>query len=538
MSSSFTDPFNEEGKDAHFLNAARQQTISNHDYVEFINCITLTDWIQARDKVLTDPKYHGHFKGGAFTLYELAAIYAQGENEKEMRNTLSFFETIYVLAEDKAFTALCDFIDAIDANMVIMSIADLDVYVKHNMRCFGNAFRGLLRICLQHIPVEDSDFQEGEQHYWETILRKIYMVYRMIENQEGNAKAISGKEDSKSEESWNAFEQEFHQAYQNGQLVIPEDIISLWNQSEQMHVVREMFETRIPKGNNKWFESLSMDEQGTYYILFYKYIDMLYQWFIEEFQLRKYDEMLCNSRNKLKPIDMKEMDLYQYLGSRYLKFFYIRNNVYLERLHPNELRYLVGRLQCADNTLNEKDVEFLKKTFVRLLPENIDKIEGKHTLTNYGPNKDLDYIRLDNVIVIGVRHAEYYVANEEEKAKFNEISNDRALAVETVISIFDEKKWDWSKKYGIHFSIIQYDDFSVESLTSHMVWVPQKEYYYFESGDKVVMTNGYDWYWRDKTHHKWIKNNDWERLYYDAAYKVIEINYDEPNEQVLPLQRE
>lgn len=45
------------------------------------------------------------------------------------------------------------------------------------------------------------------------------------------------------------------------------------------------------------------------------------------------------------------------------------------------------------------------------------------------------------------------------------------------------------------------------------------------------------WYRRDKEHHRWIKEQEWMRRYYDAQYDVIEIEYDEEKEEVIKRSR-
>lgn len=59
-----------------------------------------------------------------------------------------------------------------------------------------------------------------------------------------------------------------------------------------------------------------------------------------------------------------------------------------------------------------------------------------------------------------------------------------------------------------------------------------KKYYLFALGNAVVLLQDGLWYRRDKEHHQWIKEQEWMRRYYDAQYDVIEIEYNEENEEV------
>ena len=56
------------------------------------------------------------------------------------------------------------------------------------------------------------------------------------------------------------------------------------------------------------------------------------------------------------------------------------------------------------------------------------------------------------------------------------------------------------------------------------------KYYVFQSPTTVVMKKGVLWYKRDRQNHQWIPSSVWMDRYYDAAYDVIEISYDEKSE--------
>ena len=59
------------------------------------------------------------------------------------------------------------------------------------------------------------------------------------------------------------------------------------------------------------------------------------------------------------------------------------------------------------------------------------------------------------------------------------------------------------------------------------------KYYFFGDFDVVVKEEGDLWYRRDPVKHKWINEGEWMARYYDAAYIVISVEYDEKNEEIL-----
>lgn len=60
------------------------------------------------------------------------------------------------------------------------------------------------------------------------------------------------------------------------------------------------------------------------------------------------------------------------------------------------------------------------------------------------------------------------------------------------------------------------------------------KYYLFEDSNKIVKQEDYLWYERDRKNHQWIIANYLMGHYFDAAYAVEEIDYDEETEQIIP----
>ena len=59
----------------------------------------------------------------------------------------------------------------------------------------------------------------------------------------------------------------------------------------------------------------------------------------------------------------------------------------------------------------------------------------------------------------------------------------------------------------------------------------EKHYYLFEYGC-IVRNDGLYWCQRDRKRHKWIYEQSWMDTFYDVAYSVIEIRYDEETETI------
>ena len=107
------------------------------------------------------------------------------------------------------------------------------------------------------------------------------------------------------------------------------------------------YNNRFPKLNEKYFDSLSDDEKRVYLNRTEVYHNALLDMLIKTLNLEKIENSLDNSSNEFKPVDDEQKDMYQNLANDKLKYIYLRNNLYIERLSESQL-------QVLDNNENEK----------------------------------------------------------------------------------------------------------------------------------------------------------------------------------------
>ena len=161
----------------------------------------------------------------------------------------------------------------------------------------------------------------------------------------------------------------------------------------------QLYETRNPNSNFKFFDNLSDIGKEQYLKLYLKYSDLLYKYMIKKLELQRFDNLLLNSPCKFKKIKENDMDLYQKLGSKHLKYFYIRNNLYIERLSNEELNDLINL------TMDDLDShDFIEKTYFKVLLEDPDP--NSKLITIYGPDNK-EFIKPSNVIVIGYSYVKF-----------------------------------------------------------------------------------------------------------------------------------
>ena len=78
--------------------------------------------------------------------------------------------------------------------------------------------------------------------------------------------------------------------------------------------------------------TLNMEITSDYLQEYSLYIYLLLQYLLKTTDIKKYDDLLANDKHNFIPLKQEEMDIYQKLCSSIFKYFYIRNNIYIERL--------------------------------------------------------------------------------------------------------------------------------------------------------------------------------------------------------------
>lgn len=157
-----------------------------------------------------------------------------------------------------------------------------------------------------------------------------------------------------------------------------------------VEIDKNLLETKLPYRNKEYFDSMSLESQENYLKLYKLYNNLLVQYLIKKYDLNLYDKMIKDSNRLFTKVDTNDMDIYQYVSSKYLDYLYIRNNIYIEKLSQEELLYLSSTKELLDSN-NE---QFIEKTYKKVIFEN--------EYTMYGPDNS-KYLKKPNTLIIGLR---------------------------------------------------------------------------------------------------------------------------------------
>lgn len=177
----------------------------------------------------------------------------------------------------------------------------------------------------------------------------------------------------------------------------------------------------------------------TYFKLYNTYLTLLYD-VLNDNGLNKYDYELENSNLHFNQVKKEDMDMYQY--NSLFKYFYIRNNLYLEKLGEENI------LKLLSNNNDKKDI--VLRTF-----KNIININDGYKVC-YGPDTDNFWYDSD-ILVLGFRFDEFSDNGLSDDAWEEEFYKKRTY----LNNMFSVLESTLTKKLDLKVKVCEYDKYSV-----------------------------------------------------------------------------
>lgn len=210
--------------------------------------------------------------------------------------------------------------------------------------------------------------------------------------------------------------------------------------------------------NNIVIEKKDANELKFSLNMYWTYRKLFTEYIIQKIELVKYDEELFKSELNFLPQIIEKMDFYQYFSNNILKFFYLRNNIYIEKLNEMEIQYLKGKTEKEDEELDENAIQFIEKTYKKIIQEDVLN-NGKTYTVMYGPDSK-SFMASNNSIVIGFRYDEFNY-NGLNDLQWNELNNKQR---EFLFEFLNNMKQKIKLCIDVPIEIIKYNDFSVDRL--------------------------------------------------------------------------
>ena len=149
------------------------------------------------------------------------------------------------------------------------------------------------------------------------------------------------------------------------------------------------------------------------------------------------------------------MDIYQYFSSDILKYFYIRNNIYIEKLNKKEIDFLEKKIQSKNYELDDETMQIIESSYRRVIFEDVLK-NGELCKTLYGPNSS-NFFADNNAIIIGVRYDEF-AENKLNDDEWDELHQQQVEFLESLITRMNK---NLNSNSAVPIEILEYSEFSI-----------------------------------------------------------------------------
>lgn len=221
-----------------------------------------------------------------------------------------------------------------------------------------------------------------------------------------------------------------------------------------------MYNTRFPLLNSEYFDNIENKEEYLNEYSMYNYLLLMF--LIKNTSIKRIDNEIKNCRefkSEFKCTFDEDKDLYQYLCDGELSYFYIRNNLYIERLSAEEKKYLDSLISSSNFEFNEESEKFIKDTFMKVISEETKNNHESSYYLNFGPSDSRTFFALNNSIVIGARFYPGMDSNDKEDFEKNYYAR-----LEYFSNKCEELEKLLKSELGKEASVIEYDSDSVNTL--------------------------------------------------------------------------
>ncbi len=225
-----------------------------------------------------------------------------------------------------------------------------------------------------------------------------------------------------------------------------------------IRIISEEELNSIIPNNIQGFSQMDKPEKQQYLIYYSVYSYFLNKYMAKKINLKYYDNLINDSEYLLKKSNEYDMDLYQLKANKIFNYFYIRNNIYIERLTSEE-RSILNRI-ISGSLKNEEIDKFIESTYKKLIFEDSLK-NGELCNVFFGP-QNLSFAAKNNSLVIGFNYDEFNADNITDE-EWDKLHNNQ---LQFLYQIFDKIENESKNILNIPVKIIKYNSFSSVKLNS------------------------------------------------------------------------
>ena len=187
------------------------------------------------------------------------------------------------------------------------------------------------------------------------------------------------------------------------------------------------------------------------------YVKWIIEYLNNKINLKELDDKVSKSELRFIEIKEEDLDYYQKLSRPYLKYFYIRNELNLDKLVEDEKKFIENNKEKVYDLEIEN---FISKTIDKVILLEDTKFD-KFKIA-YGPLRD-EYMAYNDSIVLGFRF--------DEKAKIDGLDDDMWLKnyldkMLYIKKLVEEVKIIGQEKLNKEVKLIKFDEYSVTKINN------------------------------------------------------------------------
>ncbi len=183
--------------------------------------------------------------------------------------------------------------------------------------------------------------------------------------------------------------------------------------------------------------------------------------YIKQLGLENYENEIKNSELNFIPVNPSDQDFYQYYNNSNLDYYYVRNNIYIERLTESEKEYLQQKLNTHDYSLNKQDIDFVSQTLNKVIKE-VHYNTSEPFEVNFGP-LSTSFFAPNNALVIGFRYDMFNDNGMDDDTFVDNYEKQRELR----LNLNDQLEIQLQNRLQIPIKVIEYDENSIKKNKSY-----------------------------------------------------------------------
>lgn len=130
--------------------------------------------------------------------------------------------------------------------------------------------------------------------------------------------------------------------------------------------------------------------------------------------IKKYDDMISNSELDFGLIDEKHKHIHHINSYLDLKYIYVRNFLFIEKLNMQQLSYIYNKILINDLNIDNQLIEIVKNTYKDVINDNYKHGEYKQNTTTCYGSVIPDNIVASNSLVFCIHYGKNNIKLEKE----------------------------------------------------------------------------------------------------------------------------